>query len=259
MILDAQNLSYAYHDIPLFESLTLQIQKPGLYILKGANGSGKTTLLKILSGILKPITGNVKTTIDPLYIGHSNALHAELSLSEMIGYYAHFLNGKRSDRCEKAIKSFSLQTQLDTKIADLSFGQKRKVSLMRLFLTQSPLWILDEPFQGLDQEAASFLWGEIDAMIQQRQGICMMTTHDPDSEIRLPFQAFEMSKPSTFVMPAEAGIQMILHENQDSLLQMDSCLRRNDKEKNRNNKEKSRNDKENKHPVTSKSSSAGQE
>ncbi|MBP9693504.1 MAG: heme ABC exporter ATP-binding protein CcmA [Alphaproteobacteria bacterium] len=192
MILDAQNLSYAYQDIPLFESITLQIQKPGLYLIKGPNGAGKTTLLKMLSGILKPSTGSVQTKITSLYIGHLNALHDQLTLSEMLDYYTHFLRSTQSDRSHRALNSFSLQDWLDTKMSDLSYGQKRKASLMRLFLRDSPLWILDEPFQGLDQEAHTFLWSEIDSFIQSN-GTCVMTSHESPSAIQLPFKVFDLT------------------------------------------------------------------
>lgn len=192
MILDAQKLSYAYQDIPLFESVTLQIQKPGLYIVKGPNGSGKTTLLKMISGILKPLTGTVQTKTEPRYIGHLNALHDELTLKEMLDYYAHFLRSTQCDKSRKAISAFSLQDQIHTKISDLSYGQKRKASLIRLFLGKASFWILDEPFQGLDQEAHSFLWSEIEAFIK-RQGTCIMTTHDQESKIPLSFETFDLT------------------------------------------------------------------
>lgn len=231
MFLDAQNLSYAYQDIPLFESLTLQIQSPGLYLIKGPNGSGKTTFLKMLSGILKPLTGTVQLTSQPLYIGHLNALHDELTLSAMIDSYRHFLDGSFSDKSHKALVSMGLIDYMDVKIAELSYGQKRKAALMRLFLVTSSCWILDEPFQGLDQAAQSFLWREIEAFVHNG-GACLMTTHDHDSEIRLLYQTFEITKSSSLVMPAEAGIQRILQHDQDSLMQMDSCFCRNDKEKN---------------------------
>ena len=147
----------------LFKNLNFKLNNKELLVIKGANGSGKTTLLKILSGLLKPISGSIivnKKDMNLLkdeyfkyfeYVGHENAIKSALTVRENLNFYLKIKKDLTKKNFEKSIKIFNLKNLLDVKIENLSSGEKRRVSLSRLILSNSKIWFLDEPTNGLDK------------------------------------------------------------------------------------------------------------
>ena len=148
----------------LFKNLNFKLNNKELLVIKGANGSGKTTLLKILSGLLNPISGsiivnkrNINLSKDEYfkqfeYIGHENAIKSALTVRENLSFYLKIKKSLDKKNFEKAIEIFNLKNLLDIKIENLSSGEKRRVSLSRLILSNSKIWFLDEPTNGLDKK-----------------------------------------------------------------------------------------------------------
>ena len=160
---EIKNISCIRGNKLLFKNLNFKLNNKELLVIKGANGSGKTTLLKILSGLLKPIYGSIivnKKDINLLkdeyfkyfeYIGHENAIKSALTVRENLNFYLKIKKDLTKKNFEKAIKIFNLKNLLDIKIENLSSGEKRRVSLSRLILSNSKIWFLDEPTNGLDK------------------------------------------------------------------------------------------------------------
>ena len=160
---EIKNISCIRGNKLLFKNLNFKINNKELLVIKGANGSGKTTLLKILSGLLKPISGSIiinKKNINILkdgyfkyfeYIGHENAIKTALTVRENLNFYLKIKKNLTTKNFEKAIKIFNLKNLLDIKVENLSSGEKRRVSLSRLILSNSKIWFLDEPTNGLDK------------------------------------------------------------------------------------------------------------
>ena len=173
----------------LFKNLNFKINNKELLVIKGANGSGKTTLLKILSGLLKPISGSIiinKKNINILkdeyfkyfeYIGHENAIKTALTVRENLNFYLKIKKNLTTKNFEKAIKIFNLKNLLDIKVENLSSGEKRRVSLSRLILSNSKIWFLDEPTNGLDKiNTVNFF--KILKQHLQLNGLAIVASHD---------------------------------------------------------------------------------
>ena len=173
----------------LFKNLNFKINNKELLVIKGANGSGKTTLLKILSGLLKPISGSIiinKKNINILkdeyfkyfeYIGHENAIKTALTVRENLNFYLKIKKNLTTKNFEKAIKIFNLKNLLDIKIENLSAGEKRRISLSRLILSNSKIWFLDEPTNGLDKiNTVNFF--KILKQHLQLNGLAIVASHD---------------------------------------------------------------------------------
>ncbi len=173
----------------LFKNLNFKLNSKELLVIKGANGSGKTTLLKILSGLLKPISGSIivnKKDINLLkdeyfkyfeYIGHENAIKSALTVRENLNFYLKIKKDLTKKNFEKAIKIFNLKNLLDVKIENLSSGEKRRVSLSRLILSKSKIWFLDEPTNGLDKiNTLNFF--KILKQHLQFNGLAIIASHD---------------------------------------------------------------------------------
>lgn len=155
----------------LFGGLSLQWRPSQLLRVKGPNGAGKTSLLRVLCGLLSPTEGQVFWRGQPLagqrqdmglsliYLGHAAALKDELSPLENL-QLASLLAGRRlaSGPALRALSQAGLRGYEHRPVRTLSQGQRRRSSLARLELaSQSPLWVLDEPFNALDSTAVAWL------------------------------------------------------------------------------------------------------
>ena len=186
---EIKNISCIRGNKLLFKNLNFKINNKELLVIKGANGSGKTTLLKILSGLLKPISGSIiinKKNINILkdeyfkyfeYIGHENAIKTALTVRENLNFYLKIKRNLTTKNFEKAIKIFNLKNLLDIKVENLSSGEKRRVSLSRLILSNSKIWFLDEPTNGLDKiNTVNFF--KILKQHLQLNGLAIVASHD---------------------------------------------------------------------------------
>ena len=173
----------------LFRNLNFKLNNKELLVINGANGSGKTTLLKILSGLLKPISGSIiinKRKINTYkdeyfkyfeYVGHENAIKNALTVKENLNFYLKIKKNLTKKNFEKAIKIFNLKNLLNIKIENLSSGEKRRVSLSRLILSNSKIWFLDEPTNGLDKiNTLNFF--KILKKHLQLNGLAVIASHD---------------------------------------------------------------------------------
>ena len=173
----------------LFKNLNFKLKNQELLVIKGANGSGKTTLLKILSGLLKPLSGsiifdkkNINTSKDEYlklfeYIGHENAIKNALTVRENLNFYLKIKKNLKKENFKNAIKIFNLKHLLDIKIENLSSGEKRRVSLSRLILSNSKIWFLDEPTNSLDKKNTLIFFKILNQHLKSN-GIAVIASHD---------------------------------------------------------------------------------
>lgn len=168
MSLDVMELSYAYptpgrlqQPTRIFHSVSWRLAAGHILHIQGANGSGKTTLLKCLVGLLPPLTGcihfdgqAIATTAThqqrACYIGHQAGISAHLSVWENV-VYDLCTPEPAPESVIEGLKQLALWDLRHTPCAHLSAGQKRRVSLLRLYLSSAKLWVLDEPLVGLDR------------------------------------------------------------------------------------------------------------
>jgi heme exporter protein A len=174
----------------LFSGLNLTVT-PGLLVaIVGENGSGKSSLLRMLSGLLPREQGVIRwngTDIDELkddyrrhltYLGHLNGIKDDLTPIENLQISAELFGDDRSAiSAREALQAVGLggHTQsLPTRV--LSQGQKRRVTLARLWLSKRPLWILDEPFAALDDVGTALLTEQLSRHLDAG-GMAVVATH----------------------------------------------------------------------------------
>ncbi len=168
----------------LFKGLNLQLAKGSITWLRGRNGSGKTSLLRILAGLSAPAEGAVDRPTAAtagqgvLYIGHANALKDDLTLAEAVAFLGQ-LQGldKAPERARTALDRLGLASRRDAPVRTLSQGQRRRGALARLALDEGPsAWILDEPYDALDQDSVQLLSRLIEGHAA-RGGAVLLTSH----------------------------------------------------------------------------------
>ena len=181
----AENISYKVNENKLFHNLSFSLNNGESLHIKGPNGSGKSTLIRIILGITNPTKGliSINSTKDICYLGHKNALKNYLSLDDNI-----LLMDFDNHPClKKYIEILDLKRYLDVNVANLSYGQQKKLGLLRLFLNSSDLIILDEPFVGLDKETQIILTDFLTDQLEENKTL-IFTSHigcDIDSKTLL--------------------------------------------------------------------------
>ncbi|SVB90936.1 uncharacterized protein METZ01_LOCUS243790, partial [marine metagenome] len=155
----------------LFSNLSFELNSGEILRVSGANGSGKTSLLKILAGLNSAESGRLSINnnkvgsydyqSDIFYLGHLPALSPELHCKENLDYLTQ-LNSRGSDQAlGEALTNVGLRNFEYEFAANLSAGQKRRVVLSALFITQSKVWLLDEPFTALDADGINVIETQI--------------------------------------------------------------------------------------------------
>ncbi len=161
--------------------------------LRGRNGRGKTTLLRMLAGLASPHAGEIRIAGSTLadegaawrqnlvYVGHQNGLKDDLGAAEALRFLAQIHGAdSRPDQVTAALRRLGVQNRHHAPVRTLSQGQRRRVALARLVLSQAtPLWLLDEPFDALDTDGIAALNGVLAEHALERGGCILLTSHQP--------------------------------------------------------------------------------
>lgn len=191
MTLQVENVTGGYTQLPVLKNIDFSIADGELVGLIGLNGAGKSTTIKEIIGLLQPHTG--KITINGLslkedpqayrkqigYIPETPSLYEELTLKEHIEVTAMAYDIPKDvalQRAERLLKTFRLENKLDWFPANFSKGMKQKVMVLCAFLIEPSLYIIDEPFLGLDPLAINALLELMNEMKQIGASI-LMSTH----------------------------------------------------------------------------------
>ncbi|TFH92329.1 energy-coupling factor ABC transporter ATP-binding protein [Vibrio ouci] len=165
----AQQLSMRFKQRVLFHIPTLSIGPNDAIYLKGDNGVGKTTLLKILSGLIKPTTGNVVAPNDTwlhrlfprtgrkdvIYL-HQSPYLFDGTVYENVVYGIRYQKEEAKDKRAQvitALRMVGLETLADEHISVLSGGEKQRVAMARAWILKPSILLMDEPSASLDQES----------------------------------------------------------------------------------------------------------
>ena len=183
------NLSCSRGSKRLFSGVSFALQ-PGEWLhLEGDNGVGKTSLLRLACSLSALEDGEIQwqgqsvlSNIDEFranlaYLGHQLALKEDLTPLENLQFDAA-MRGRSLPLVEAkaALSKLGLKGREQLPVRVLSQGQKRRTALGRLLLSSAQLWILDEPFVALDNEAQKVLTEVLNAHLN-RQGMVLLTSH----------------------------------------------------------------------------------
>ncbi len=185
--LEARDLSCIRDDRTLFSELSFTLGPGQVLLVEGRNGSGKTSLLRILCGIRQPDEGYIHWNGGDIYrlstgynavtawVGHKDGIKLELTARENL-VFARSLGTPSGLEISEALERMELGGFDDVTAINLSAGQKRRLSLARLLVTRSQLWILDEPFTSLDTHGISLVENMVDKHLSEG-GMLAVTSH----------------------------------------------------------------------------------
>ena len=181
----AENLCLERASQRIIDNVSFELAPGEALIVTGENGAGKSTLLRGIAGLLPIVEGSVSLSgaIEGEvreychYIGHQNAMKSGLSVRENLDFWQKFC-GEPDLSVEDALDEVELLHTIDLPFNYLSAGQKRRVAIARLLVSDRPIWILDEPTSGLDAASVN-IFSSLAQAFCESDGILIAATHLP--------------------------------------------------------------------------------
>lgn len=162
----------------IIKGISMSIPKHSITLIQGHNGTGKSITLKIIAQLLKPSTGSININGIVSYAPDTFPHYLNLTIAEYIDYLIHTYNLNKNDLfLTTAISNFKLTSFLNQKIKDCSKGTQQKVNLLQCLLTNADIYILDEPFSGLDDSSLKYLIHTLNKLKQT--ATIILTSHEP--------------------------------------------------------------------------------
>ncbi len=193
-MLSCINIGLELNNKTVLKSLTLSLLPGSIYVLKGANGSGKTSLLQILAGLKSPTEGNLlwnNKAIDyelyhkniVSYLGHEIAIKKDLSVFDNLLLWSKLKSSELL--LNPAISHFQLTEMEDIQCKYLSAGWQKRVALARMIISNTQLWLLDEPEANLDEKGMELLLQLLQAKIASG-GMAIIASHNQSYYNKIP-------------------------------------------------------------------------
>ena len=168
MLLESKELTKKYGVKTAVNKISLSMEEGHVYALLGPNGSGKTTWMKMAAGLVKPTSGVVTFSDKPVdtdsrrkiaYVSTEPYFYSWMKIGDAGKYYADFFEDFSMDEYKKLLDD--MQLSLNQKISTLSTGMTAKMKVAVTLARDAKVWMLDEPFNGIDLLARDDIRGAI--------------------------------------------------------------------------------------------------
>ncbi len=208
-----RSVTAGYLGSKVLREVSFTIDKPAIYVVLGPNGAGKTTLFRTLSGILRPYEGEVSVGGIAIerqgarnqmhYLSHLDGIPDSMRVRDALEFYARVERATPAD-VDRVLDLLELRELTGHYISKLSAGQKKRVSVARVFLRERAIYLLDEPTSNLDPKLAR----EIRSLILDlsRDKIVMYSSHN----------LYEAREIGEYVLAIKAG-QLTLFDRIENL------------------------------------------
>ena len=192
-IIELQNISKSYGKVEVLTGLSFSVKRGEIYGFLGPNGAGKTTTIGIMTGLLRPSSGNCKVlgldinSINPSFyrklgvVFEEKNLYNRLSGTQNLKFYANLYSVSRQ-RITNLLQVFQLDHVADRSVKTYSKGMKQRLLICRALLHDPELLILDEPTSGLDPVSLEIIRQAIHQFKEQGKTIFLSTHFMEEAE-----------------------------------------------------------------------------
>ena len=188
--IELRALTHSYGGPPVLANIDLDIGAGRVVALHGPNGAGKTTLLRLLATRLRPTRGQARVRGFDV-VSQAHEVRTQIATLSVYGGAYAALTGRENlrlaqalrgeveaDAIDAALHRVGLRRAADHLLRAYSSGMRKRLSLARLLLAEAPVWLLDEPLNGLDREAVTLCEGLV-AQHCEAGGIAVIASHQP--------------------------------------------------------------------------------
>ncbi len=208
-----RSVTAGYLGSKVLRDISFAIDEPAVYVVLGPNGAGKTTLFRTLAGILRPYEGEVSVGGVAIehqearnqmhYLSHLDGIPDSMRVRDALDFYARVERASPAD-VDRVLDLLELRELRGQYLSKLSAGQKKRVSVARVFLRERAIYLLDEPTSNLDPKLAR----EIRTLILDlsREKIVMYSSHN----------LYEAREIGEYVLAIKAG-QLTLFDRIENL------------------------------------------
>ena len=197
-MLHVSGLTKSFPPRIIFKNVSFDLDAGGVLHLAGRNGAGKTTLLKIIVGLLPYTIGEVifkggsGRKLCEYLPADNDGFFAQLSAWDNLCWWAKLKNRTlNEDEILPALQRFGIRFPRSLAVGFFSTGMKRRLSMARLLLSPSPLWVLDEPLVALDAEGTQMFSGLLLQHVRDG-GSALLVSHDDTAFASLRTQHLEL-------------------------------------------------------------------
>ena len=172
----AEHLTLRYQDQTVLSDLTMALPDEGLTLLTGPSGVGKTTLLRVFAGLLSPDEGRVSVPGRPVMLFQEDRLFPRCTVRKQV---EAVLPGERREEALRWLELVELSEAADKLPGELSGGMARRATLARALAVEGEVWLLDEPFAGVDPQRVE----RILKRLKELDRPILLTGHAPGLEM----------------------------------------------------------------------------
>ena len=172
----AEHLTLRYQDQTVLSDLTMALPDEGITLLTGPSGVGKTTLLREFAGLLSPDEGRVSVPGRPVMLFQEDRLFPRCTVRKQV---EAVLPGERREEALRWLELVELSEAADKLPGELSGGMARRAALARALAVEGEVWLLDEPFAGVDPQRAE----RILKRLKELDRPILLTGHAPGLEM----------------------------------------------------------------------------
>lgn len=208
-ILSIKNVSYSYHtqegETPALTDISFDVSSGSFTCIVGPSGCGKSTLLSIISGLLEPEKGLLKTngkylresTMNIGYmLQHDHLFEWRTVYSNvLLGLeIQHMLSAKSKAKAKELLELYGLKQFMNSKPSELSGGMRQRAALIRTLVLEPDILLLDEPFSALDYQTRLSVGDDIGQIIRNAHKTALLVTHDLSEAVSLADRVIILTK-----------------------------------------------------------------